>query len=86
MTNFMSRRSWTLGGLWETWDIALVLVGLIGVAAVLDPRFLSESNVQSILRESAYVGIAAAGRRPWRDVGHGKRRSEVLQNGQRADS
>ena len=28
---------------------------------MLDPGFLSESNVQSILRESAYVGIAAAG-------------------------
>jgi ribose/xylose/arabinose/galactoside ABC-type transport system permease subunit len=61
VTNFMSRRSWTPGRLWETWGIALVLVGLIGVAAVLDPRFLSASNVQSILRESAYVGIAAAG-------------------------
>ena len=61
MTGFMSGRSWTLGRLWETWGIALVLVILIFVAALLDPRFLSESNVQSILRESAFVGIAAAG-------------------------
>ena len=61
MTRFGSSRSWSLGRLWDTRGIALVLVGLVAFAAVLDPRFLSESNVQSILRESAYVGIAAAG-------------------------
>ena len=61
MTSMIRGRSWTLGRLWETWGIAIVLFILIGVAAVLDPSFLSPGNVQSILRESAYVGIAAAG-------------------------
>ena len=31
------------------------------VAAIIDPAFVSASNLSSILRESAYVGIAAAG-------------------------
>ena len=54
-------RTRSLGRLWEQWGIALVLLALTGVAAVVDPEFLSPSNIQSILRESAYVGIAAAG-------------------------
>ena len=55
------RRSRRLGKLWEQWGIALVLLALAVIAAVLDPGFMSVSNIQSILRESAYVGIAAAG-------------------------
>lgn len=54
-------RTRTLGKLWEQWGIALVLLVLAGVAAIIDPAFLSISNIQSILRESAYVGIVAAG-------------------------
>lgn len=54
-------RSRRLGKLWEQWGIALVLLALAGVAAVVDPAFLSIANIQSILRESAYVGIVAAG-------------------------
>jgi ribose/xylose/arabinose/galactoside ABC-type transport system permease subunit len=54
-------RARSLGRLWEQWGIALVLVVLAGVAGVVDPSFLSTSNIQSILRESAFVGIAAAG-------------------------
>lgn len=54
-------RTRKLGKLWEQWGIALVLAALAGVAAVVDPAFLSISNIQSILRESAYVGIVAAG-------------------------
>jgi len=54
-------RSRRLGKLWEQWGIALVLLALAIVAVVIDPSFLSVSNIQSILRESAYVGIVAAG-------------------------
>jgi ribose/xylose/arabinose/galactoside ABC-type transport system permease subunit len=54
-------RSRRLGKLWEQWGIALVLLALAIVAAVIDPSFLSVSNIQSIMRESAYVGIVAAG-------------------------
>ena len=54
-------RTRSLGRFWEQWGIALVLLVLTGVAAVVDPEFLSPSNIQSIMRESAYVGIAAAG-------------------------
>ena len=46
---------------WEQWGIALVLLALAVVAAIIDPAFLSVSNIQSIMRESAYVGIVAAG-------------------------
>ena len=52
-------RSW--GRLWESWGITLVLAVMIIVAAIIDPDFVSPSNLTSILRESAYVGIAAAG-------------------------
>jgi ribose transport system permease protein len=54
-------RTRSLGRFWEQWGIALVLLVLAGVAAVVDPEFVSPSNIQSIMRESAYVGIAAAG-------------------------
>jgi ribose transport system permease protein len=54
-------RTRSLGRFWEQWGIALVLLVLAGVAAVVDPEFLSPANIQSIMRESAYVGIAAAG-------------------------
>jgi ribose transport system permease protein len=54
-------RSRRLSRLWEQWGIALVLLALAIVAAVIDPSFLSVTNIQSILRESAYVGIVAAG-------------------------
>ncbi len=54
-------RSRRLSKLWEQWGIALVLLALALVAAVIDPSFVSVSNIQSIMRESAYVGIVAAG-------------------------
>ena len=54
-------RTFSLGHLWETWGITVALIALTGLAALLDPEFLSASNVESILRESAYVGIVAAG-------------------------
>ena len=50
-----------MGRFSEQWGIALVLLALTCVAAVVDPDFLSPTNIQSIMRESAYVGIAAAG-------------------------
>lgn len=54
-------RSRRLGKLWEQWGIAFVLLALAIVAAIIDASFLSISNIQSIMRESAYVGIVAAG-------------------------
>ena len=47
--------------MWETWGITAVLLVLVALVAIVSPEFLTASNVQSILRESAYVGIAAAG-------------------------
>lgn len=57
------RTSWTAaaGRLWSAWGIPLLLVALTIVAAVVDPSFVSPSNLSAMLRESAYVGIAAAG-------------------------
>ena len=49
-----------LGRLWDTWGITICLVVLVAVAALLDPEFLSQANVQSVLTESAYLGIVAA--------------------------
>lgn len=49
------------GSLWETWGISLVLLLLAGVASLISPDFMNISNLQSILRESAYLGIVAAG-------------------------
>jgi len=54
-------RTLSLGHLWESWGITAILVLLTMVAAIIDPAFVSASNLSSILRESAYVGIAAAG-------------------------
>lgn len=51
----------TLGRFWGSWGIPLVLVVLTVVAGIIDPSFVSISNLTAILRESAYVGIAAAG-------------------------
>ncbi|MFS0734462.1 ABC transporter permease [Microbacterium sp. 1P10UB] len=53
----MNVSSW--GKMWSNWGIPLVLVALIAIASIISPGFLSLSNVQSILRESAYLGIVA---------------------------
>lgn len=52
------RRS--LGALWDTWGITAVLVLLIAVSPLVASDFLTAANVQSVLRESAYLGIVAA--------------------------
>ena len=52
-------RSFDFGRFWDTWGITSVLVLLVIVAAAISPDFLSLQNIQSILRESAYVGIVA---------------------------
>lgn len=49
------------GRIWGSWGITIVLIALTALAAVIDPTFVSPSNISAILRESAYVGIAAAG-------------------------
>ncbi|WP_372983771.1 ABC transporter permease [Microbacterium sp.] len=52
-------RSFDFGRFWDRWGIASVLVLLIIVSTVISPDFLTLQNIQSILRESAYVGIVA---------------------------
>lgn len=54
-------RTISAGRIWGSWGIPLVLVALTVVAAIIDPSFVSPSNLSAMLRESAYVGIAAAG-------------------------
>lgn len=54
-----SRGSLSFGTFWDRWGIASALLVLIVVAAAIDPEFLGLGNIQSILRESAYLGIAA---------------------------
>lgn len=60
-----TQRRWehrrSLGRLWETWGITAVLVALLTVSPLISPGFLSLDNLQSVLRESAYLGIVAAG-------------------------
>jgi ribose transport system permease protein len=55
---YARRRS--LGALWETWGITAVLVLLLAVSPLVSADFLTVANLQSVLRESAYLGIVAA--------------------------
>lgn len=54
-------RDRSVGRIWASWGIPIVLVVLLAVAAIVDREFVSASNLTAMLRESAYVGIAAAG-------------------------
>ena len=49
-----------LGRLWDAWGMTACLAVLIVVAAVMEPDFLTLANIQSVLTESAYLGIVAA--------------------------
>ena len=49
-----------LARLWDTWGITACLAVMVLVASLLDENFLSLTNVQSVLAESAYLGIVAA--------------------------
>jgi ribose transport system permease protein len=49
-----------LGKLWDTWGMTGCLAVLVVVAAILSPDFLTLANIQSVLSESAYLGIVAA--------------------------
>ena len=49
-----------LGRLWDAWGMTACLAVLVTFAAVTDPGFISLANVQSVLIESAYLGIVAA--------------------------
>lgn len=49
-----------LGKLWDMWGMTGCLAILVVVAAVLSPEFLTLANIQSVLSESAYLGIVAA--------------------------
>ncbi|WP_433374746.1 ABC transporter permease [Streptosporangium sp. CA-115845] len=59
-----TRRRWarqhSIGALWETWGITAVLFLLLAVSPLLSSDFLTVANLQSVLRESAYLGIVAA--------------------------
>ncbi|WP_066367227.1 ABC transporter permease [Herbidospora mongoliensis] len=50
-----------LGRLWDTWGVTALLVLLVLCTPVIAPGFLEIENLQSVLRESAYVGIVAVG-------------------------
>lgn len=52
---------WSLGRLWDTWGMTAILLVLLAVTPLLAPDFLAAENLQSVLRESAYLGIVAAG-------------------------
>jgi ribose transport system permease protein len=52
-------RSW--GRWWDRWGIAAILVLLLTLTPLMAPGFLRVENLQSVLRESAYLGIVAAG-------------------------
>lgn len=51
----------SLGTLWETWGITVVLAILVAVSPLVSSDFMTVGNLQSVLRESAYLGIVAAG-------------------------
>ncbi|MDZ5441553.1 ABC transporter permease [Micromonospora sp. 4G57] len=53
-------RQHSIGTLWETWGITAVLVVLLAASPLLSSDFLTVANLQSVLRESAYLGIVAA--------------------------
>src|SRR5262245_37261091 len=47
--------------LWEHFGIATVLILVWFLAAVATPRFANLDNLASVLRQSAFVGVAAVG-------------------------
>ncbi|HZC36477.1 MAG TPA: hypothetical protein VE242_12725, partial [Chthoniobacterales bacterium] len=47
--------------LWEKFGIATVLIVVWILAAVATPRFGNLDNLASVLRQSAFVGVAAVG-------------------------
>ncbi|GAA1017506.1 sugar ABC transporter permease [Acrocarpospora pleiomorpha] len=51
----------SLGRLWDTWGITAILIVLLLCTPAIAPGFLEVDNLQSVLRESAYVGIVAVG-------------------------
>ena len=53
------KSDFSFGTFWDRWGIASVLVLLVIVAVILQPDFLAFTNIQKILRESAYLGIVA---------------------------
>ncbi|MGI5170160.1 ABC transporter permease [Spirillospora sp. CA-253888] len=49
------------GRLWDTWGVTGILLLLLAFTPLIAPGFLEVENLQSVLRESAYVGIVALG-------------------------
>jgi ribose transport system permease protein len=55
----MRNLDWDL--LWEKFGIATVLIVVWILAAIATPRFANLDNLASVLRQSAFVGVAAVG-------------------------
>lgn len=51
----------SFGSLWDTWGVTAILIFLLLFTPAIAPGFLDIDNLQSVLRESAYVGIVAVG-------------------------
>ncbi|GII56013.1 ribose ABC transporter permease [Planotetraspora thailandica] len=51
----------SFGRLWDTWGVTAILILLLLCTPAIAPGFLEVENLQSVLRESAYVGIVAVG-------------------------
>ncbi|MEO5873443.1 MAG: ABC transporter permease [Streptosporangiaceae bacterium] len=51
----------SLGRQWDTWGVTGILLILLACTPFIAPGFLAVDNAQSVLRESAYVGIVALG-------------------------
>jgi len=56
-----TRRSLDWDRLWERFGISVVLLGVWVLAAIFIPAFSNPDNFINILRQSAFVGIAAVG-------------------------
>jgi ribose/xylose/arabinose/galactoside ABC-type transport system permease subunit len=51
----------SFGKLWDTWGVTGIFLILLVFTPFIAPGFLEVENLQSVLRESAYVGIVALG-------------------------
>ena len=52
-------RDWAI--MWERYGISVVLVVFWILAAITTPRFLTIDNLDNVLRQSSFVGVAAVG-------------------------
>ena len=50
-----------LKGIWRSYSVLVVFVGIIGICAIAAPRFLRMDNLLNILRNTSTVGVIALG-------------------------